>query len=850
MLGAALFTRPVLRTPLRVLATVLGVAAGVASLVSTVVSSRAALASLTTGVEELAGANTLEVRRDGGLDEGELARLAPLATDAWIAPVVERIVLCPQLGDTVRLTGVDPLVDARVRAAVAAPGAAAGSGTSDGAPVVDFLRGRGAYTSAALAREMGLAPGGTIELQVAGRTRAVPLLGTFPAPVGAAALERLVLVDVALAQRWTGGRLDRIELVPRAGVDAAALEARAAALVDGGCRVGPPARRAAENAGVVRSLEFNLTALSGISLLVGGVLVATTLATSVVQRRRTISLLYALGASRAQIVRTLLLEGACIGLAGGVVGVLLGGASARFLTEGMRLTASTLVTSTRGANAELTWTDALIGVGLGLAAAVAASVVPILEGARTPPIQSLRAEAPAHMSAREFLRAVLLTATFVLLAVVCVRVPPWRELPVPALLGTLCLLGALFVATGPVLDVLGRAAHARSSWPVTVRLACTGLSAGRRRAAWAAGAVGMAVALSMAIATNVVSFRETLWSWTRSSLHADLAVRPPHASNGLPVGELDSSIVARIEEFLPGADVDPYRASAGSHAGARITIASLRYDVSARRAGSAMADGSDPRVALARARERGEVLVTDAGAHRFGWKTGDEIEFEAGGTSARARIGGVYLDYGDNLGIVLLDEPRYRALVPGDGPSFVDVYLPSGGDVGAARDRLRAALAPEYTVDVLDRDELHASVMSVFDQTFAITRALQAASTLVAILAVLTVLYALVAERSADLALLASLGASPGQVGSVVCVQAGLLGLVGAVGGVATGLVVGWVIVHVVNVQSFGWSLDFVPPWGTYASTVVIVGLACLAAGLVPARRALGGRLREALREE
>jgi putative ABC transport system permease protein len=115
---------------------------------------------------------------------------------------------------------------------------------------------------------------------------------------------------------------------------------------------------------------------------------------------------------------------------------------------------------------------------------------------------------------------------------------------------------------------------------------------------------------------------------------------------------------------------------------------------------------------------------------------------------------------------------------------------------------------------------------------------------------VLTVLFALLGERQRDLALLRAVGGSRAQVAVVVAVQAALLGLAGAAGGLVTGLAIGLVLVKVVNLQSFGWTLRFLPPWPALAATGLLVTLACLLAGLAPALAAARMHPSEALRDE
>jgi putative ABC transport system permease protein len=120
----------------------------------------------------------------------------------------------------------------------------------------------------------------------------------------------------------------------------------------------------------------------------------------------------------------------------------------------------------------------------------------------------------------------------------------------------------------------------------------------------------------------------------------------------------------------------------------------------------------------------------------------------------------------------------------------------------------------------------------------------------VAVIAVALVLLARVSERRMELGVLRVLGSSRSQVAGVVTAEAGLLGLTGAGSGLVVGLSVGWVLVRVVNLQSFGWTLRFLPPWLEIGQTLLLVIPATLLAGLVPAWRALRLAPATVLRED
>jgi putative ABC transport system permease protein len=214
------------------------------------------------------------------------------------------------------------------------------------------------------------------------------------------------------------------------------------------------------------------------------------------------------------------------------------------------------------------------------------------------------------------------------------------------------------------------------------------------------------------------------------------------------------------------------------------------------------------------------------------------------------RVEGVFFDYSHQQGMVVIDRADFLRVYPDDGPREIGLFLPPGVRPAAAREELLAALGGRFLVEALLNRELRAEVVAIFDRTFAITRALQAVAVAVAVLAVLTVLFALLGERRRDLALLRALGGSRAQVGATVAWEAALLGLSGTATGVAAGLAIGLVLVKVVNVQSFGWTLRFLPSWPALAGTALLVTLACVAAGLAPALVAARMHPAEALRDE
>ncbi len=845
MILRALLLRPLFRRPWRFLITVIGVATGVAAVVSTIAASRAAIASFAEGIEEVAGAARLEITRSGGLPDETLALLRPLSSDALLVPIVEETVLLMELGDGVRLLGVDILLDSQIRPVLAGDG-----------PLPDLeatLLGFGALVSRPLAVEIGVAPGDDLTVSVGGRPRTIVVAALFEAEGLSAVWERVVVMDVAPAQELLGrvGRLDRIELVPRGGIDVDDLSRRAAALLPTDLTIAAPGERRRFAEQMLASLRFNLVALSAISLLVAGVLIATTLATSVVQRRFVVSLLRSLGAPRRKIAAVVIVEALGIGVVGGIIGVAAGFGGARLALASVRFTVASVVRGIPASEIRFDPQLAAIGLAIAIVTALAASILPLREIMAVPPLQGLQTTPPQRMTRRARLIAAALLLLMAIVVVILARAPAIHDLPIPALTAALVAMTGLLVGSGLLLDSLARVGHAPFAklQGAALQLAAAALSAGRQRAAWAAGSVAIAIALAVAIATMVSSFRATVESWTEAGMRADLWVRPMAADNGVWVGRLDPEIIGIAENLFGVETVDPFYSQMIEYQGRPVSFAGAAFDV-VRFHGSVPFPGRDSAEVFDLAWRERAAVVNEPFATRFGVAEGDTIRLDLPGGILERKVVGVFRDYSRSHGLVVVDRSDFLRFFPDAGPDDMALFLPPEADAAAARERFFDAVHGKFLVEVLDNRELRTAVLSAFERTFAITTAMYLVTAVVAVVAVLTVLLTLVGERRRELATVRAIGGSRRQLLTMVVAEAGLLGVAAAAAGTLVGIAVGVILVKVVNLQSFGWSLELVLPWSSMAGIAAWVVATCLIAGLPPALVAARLQPATVLREE
>jgi putative ABC transport system permease protein len=535
-----------------------------------------------------------------------------------------------------------------------------------------------------------------------------------------------------------------------------------------------------------------------------------------------------------------------------VVGVAAGAFAAEAAVTSVRQTVAAVLQGVPRSAVEVGPGLVVAGLCLAVLTALAAAALPLVEVLHTPPLQGLRRVPPRRLGAGARWRALGLVVALAVVAAVLTGLPPVGDWPLAALLAALAVMLIPLVASAALLDALARLGHrllARLPL-VTARLASAALSSGRRRAAWAAGAVAVAVALAVAVATLVVSFRASVEGWTEAGMRADVWVRPLLArSTQSQIGHLDPEIVTLAEELFGGGTVDPFYQVDIVYRGRSVGFAGAAFDV-VQHHGGVPFPGRDSGAVFAEALRRRGAVVNEPFARRFDVGTGDRIELQLPGGPLLVEVVGVFTDYSRSHGLVVVDRELFLDRFADRGPRDMALFLGPGVDAAAAAGTLREAVDGRYLVDILVNRELRAEVLAAFDRTFAITSALALVAALVAVVAVATVLTTLIAERRRELATVRVVGGSRTQLVLTVMLQSLLLGVAAAAAGSLAGLAIGVILVKVVNLQSFGWTLELLLPVADLAWLAGWVVAACLLASLPPAMVALRLQPAAVLREE
>jgi putative ABC transport system permease protein len=259
-----------------------------------------------------------------------------------------------------------------------------------------------------------------------------------------------------------------------------------------------------------------------------------------------------------------------------------------------------------------------------------------------------------------------------------------------------------------------------------------------------------------------------------------------------------------------------------------------------------LVDG-DPRDAMSALRG-GAALVSEPLARKAGLSRGGTLVVRGTAGEVALPVAGVYRDYGAESGAALVDLSTFARAFGEGPPSNAALRLLPGADPERAVARLRTDLAGE-AVQIRSNRTLRAEVLAIFEQTFAVTRLLQAMGLVIAAAGVTLSLLVLARERRAELALYRALGASRAALAALFVGRGLALGVVGLVLGAAGGAALALVLVRSVNPAFFGWTLAVHVPWALLASQAAAILVAAALASVHPAVVASRTPVRELSRD-
>lgn len=682
-------------------------------------------------------------------------------------------------------------------------------------------------------KETGMTVGDHLTASLAGRVRTFSIAGVL-GDAEAAVPEDLIIADLPAAQAWLArtGEVDRVEIILHdraAAADPSRLETVEATLraeLPSGLTLRAAAERAAERAGMTEAFRLNLMILSLIALLVGAYLIVQALDAAVVRRRHEIATLKSLGVSARSILLCLLFEAGLIGMIGSLLGVGLGWLLASAAVHVLADTVNALYFATSVESIQLQASDWVIGWGIGFVFSLLAGWLPARDAMSTPPAQILaRGDWSPGFS---WLRSPRVGGVVLLAGCACLLLPPpllagGSRMPLGGFLAAgLWIFGAALLS-GELLVALSRGLRRLSSGPVRL-LAFSRLADGSSRHRLAVAGLVVAVGMVSGILQMVGSFRGTIIDWFDVRFQADLYVAERGIGGASSVNGIDPEILNSLQAHPDVEYADTlYIAYVGAPRGQTV-LAGVDFEAWTSRIKNIW---HTPPGILQAKEGAAPALVSETFARRFGVLSGGVVELTTPDGPRQVSPIAIYADYGNEFGTAAVDQSTWSAWMGTSRPINTSLFLRPGVETNQVRDALRLAYPG---LDVRNGQELRTVALEIFDQTFRVTAALNAIGMVVALAGLVLGLFALFAESASTWRTLQHLGFSRQGFILTAGLEGAGIALSAWLGGTMIGLALGWLLIYVINVQSFGWTLVWELPVASllgFGAILILSGALC-----------------------
>lgn len=828
------------RRPLQSIFLIVGVAIGVAMIVAIDLANGSADRAFQLGTETVTGRATHQVTGGpGGLDEAVYTALRTQAGYRAGAPVVESYVVAPALdSQPVRLLGVDPFAEPPFRSYL-------GPGDQSQGPAASYLTEllvtpNTILMSSDVAARYGLAAGDTLAIRSGTVTKTLTIAGLL-APtddLSRRALDGLLVADISTAQEVLGmvGKLSRIDLIVPTGPDEAAALQRVTSVLPPAARIDTTAARTGTVSEMTAAFGLNLTALSLLALVVGMFLIYNTVTFSVIQRRPMLGTLRALGMTRRDIFALILGEALLLGLLGTLLGLALGVILGRGAVQLVTQTVNDLFFVVAVRDIAIPGWTLLKGAAIGIAAALIGACVPAWEATSVPPAGALR-RSNVEERTRRLLPLVSLAALACLGIGLLLLIPEWRlEITFAGLF--LIVIGAALLTPILTLWLMESVQRLLRGSGVIERMAPRTITRSLSRMAVAVAALMVSVSVIIGVGVMIGSFRQTVELWLDDVLQADIFISPPLLNGSAAQTSLDPALLndlSAIHGVQSAATTRQVEVTAQIETDSdplQLRLAALSQDLAGadRRYRSMGGDWQ----ATWQAVEEGGILINEPMANRLGLGVGDSLLIQTDRGLQTFPIAGVTVDF-DVRNVALMADSIYRTYWDDVGVTAIALFVEADVDVDETVNLIRSEFAGSADLLVRSNRGTRDNALAVFDRTFAITVALQLLATVVAFIGILSTLMSLQLERMREIGVLRSTGMTRRQLWRLSLLETGLVGATAGLLAMPTGYVLALILIYIINLRSFGWTLEMQLQPMEFAQAFLVALLAALLAGIYPA---------------
>jgi putative ABC transport system permease protein len=838
---------------------VTGIGLGVAAMVAIDIVNVSVLRSFAESIDQITGRAALEISgAESGFPEALLERVQEVPGIEYAVPVIETNAnLADGSKRAVMILGVDVLQDHQIRNY---------SLTDEAADIPDPLLFLAKKDSILLSKTMAKQEKIAIDQEI--RLQTVQGLKTFKVrgllnPEGPARVAGgdIAIMDVYAAQLAFGkeGRIDRIDVSFLPGEKLDTMKARIQQVLPAGYTVDTPAGRTRQVEILLERFQKNMAFTSTMVMFVGMYLIYNIISISVVQRRKEIGILRAIGARRSEIITLFFAETCVVAALGSLLGIGLGlafakltvGFVAQYITDVYLQTSVTSLTFTSG----MFIRDA----ALGILASLLAAASPAISSVRFTPIAAIRPQTNGGngfvLSRKiKITSACLLALALGLFAAYRAAAPgsDFRTTTVTVASAIFLIVGISLLTPAFLQGTMLLFHRFLSPWlGVAGRLAGINLQKNIGRNGVAVAAIFFSISLYVCSASTMHSLNVSMFDWIDSIIRADLLISSgsPLAAGGAHSIPMPESLAGELEK-IPGVRmVEPFRKGYLTYENKKILLEIFDVALRMEYCPGMFAEGNREEV-IRQVPGQDTIFINEGFATQYNLHPGDSVVLPTPGGPVRFGVAAVAVSYSSDAGVVWMDVHTYRRHWQDTLVDTYEVLVKEKSEIPQVRQAILDSLGQERHLFVLPALEFRNEIKKLLANTSVLFRAVNILVLLIAGFGIIITLLASVLERTREIGVLRAIGMKKNQVAGVVILESALIGTLGGLLGSATGLLLGWIAVEGFFRLDYGASIVYHVDFSAIAWAILLsAGLAALA-GFYPARRAAGINIVEALTYE